>query len=435
MRVLAAGLILCGLVVSAARAQPMRRVEPVEGPAFAARFRGVRDDGRLAFDANGEERLLASSELFAWGRYLDSDRGPQVLLADGGLLVGDVLEMTSDHLRIGDATGLGQFVWGEARLPIPTVRGLLFRPPTESLERDLLVRQIVSVTGTQDQVWLSNGDRLAGTFLGAPRPADPDRPPAFRLRVQGKELVVETAQVLALAFGAGGRREPGGKSEPSLSPAGSQTWGLRDGSLLGVQRVAWSTTRVEITLAGNLRLSTDPAFLLDELCFLRPRSPRWVALSELPVLSYKHVPFLELAWPLGVDRNVLGGRLRAAVPRAEGEPAAVPVFLQGLGMHSASRVVYDLSGSRFRRFQASLAIDASVRPRGSVIGRVFLAGDDGSWKAVFDSPVVRGTDAPLPIAVDIAGARAIALAIETADRGDEGDHANWLDARLVREEK
>ncbi len=49
----------------------------------------------------------------------------------------------------------------------------------------------------------------------------------------------------------------------------------------------------------------------------------------------------------------------------------------------------------------------------------------------FTSPIVRGGDAPLPVSVDVRGAKKLELLVDYADRADVLDHADWLDARLV----
>jgi hypothetical protein len=69
-----------------------------------------------------------------------------------------------------------------------------------------------------------------------------------------------------------------------------------------------------------------------------------------------------------------------------------------------------------------------------VVYRVFVERPEATtrkWSLAFTSPVVRGSDAVLPVSIDVAGATRIALAVEAADQGDTLDHANWLRARLV----
>jgi alpha-galactosidase len=85
----------------------------------------------------------------------------------------------------------------------------------------------------------------------------------------------------------------------------------------------------------------------------------------------------------------------------------------------------------YRHFVAEIALDDTAGQRGSVIFRVFVA-REGQWREALTSGVLRGGDPPQPISVDIAGAQAITLIVDYADQGDELDHANWLDARLVK---
>ncbi len=145
-----------------------------------------------------------------------------------------------------------------------------------------------------------------------------------------------------------------------------------------------------------------------------------VYLSDLEPVGYKHIPFLQLAWPYQADHNVSGDLLRAGGK----------LFLKGLGMHSASRLTYDLDRPA-SRLEAALAIDDAAGGRGSVVFRVFVDTGDGHWEPKYTSPIIRGGDPPLPITVDVAHAKRISLLVEFADRGDQLDYADWLDARLI----
>ena len=56
----------------------------------------------------------------------------------------------------------------------------------------------------------------------------------------------------------------------------------------------------------------------------------------------------------------------------------------------------------------------------------------GNSREAWLTDVVRGGQPPVPLSVDLKGAKRISLLVDFADRGDELDHADWLDARLVR---
>ena len=99
-------------------------------------------------------------------------------------------------------------------------------------------------------------------------------------------------------------------------------------------------------------------------------------------------------------------------------------------MHSASRAVYRLSGGE-QRLEAAIALDDAAGRAGSVIFRVYAI-RGGQPELAFESDIVRGGDPPQPISVDLAGAQGLVLLVDYADFGDQRDHANWLDARVVR---
>ena len=101
-------------------------------------------------------------------------------------------------------------------------------------------------------------------------------------------------------------------------------------------------------------------------------------------------------------------------------------------MHSPSRLTYELDQA-YRRFDALVAIDDEANKQGSVVFRVFVDDGSGKWQERAASEVVRGGQPARAISVDLAGAKRISLLVDFADRGDELDHADWLNARLVRE--
>ena len=101
-------------------------------------------------------------------------------------------------------------------------------------------------------------------------------------------------------------------------------------------------------------------------------------------------------------------------------------------MHSPSRITYDLERP-YQRFEAEAAIDQEAENRGSVVFRVFVDDGSGQWQPRAATEIVRGRQPPVPISVDLAGAKRMSLLVDYADRGDELDHADWLGARLVRE--
>ena len=120
------------------------------------------------------------------------------------------------------------------------------------------------------------------------------------------------------------------------------------------------------------------------------------------------------------DRTVTGAPLRIGGIR----------FQKGLGVHSRSRLSYALDG-RYRAFHASIGISDEVDTlpaNGRVVFRVLVDG-----KIAYKSPVVSSEDAALSIpAVDLTGARSIALEVDFGDDSDAGDRAIWGNPILLR---
>ena len=89
---------------------------------------------------------------------------------------------------------------------------------------------------------------------------------------------------------------------------------------------------------------------------------------------------------IGLGHNVQQGRLRQAAT----------TYLHGIGMKSLSRVSFNVQ-SETTEFQAELALDSRAGKRGSVTHHVFVKKADGDWMSVFASPVIRGSERPVPL--------------------------------------
>ena len=100
-------------------------------------------------------------------------------------------------------------------------------------------------------------------------------------------------------------------------------------------------------------------------------------------------------------------------------------------MHSSSRLAYE-TGGHYRELQAEVAIDDCAQRQGSVIYRVYVQTESDEWSMAYESAVVRGGEPTVPIRVDVHQAQRVALIVDYADRADQWDHANWLNARLVK---
>lgn len=100
-------------------------------------------------------------------------------------------------------------------------------------------------------------------------------------------------------------------------------------------------------------------------------------------------------------------------------------YAKGLGMHSNGSVTIDL-GSTCSSFVSDVGIDDSAGTEGSVTFRVL-----GDGALLVDSGVLRGTDAALPLSVDVTGVSQLTLEVTNAGDNWNWDHASWGGARLT----
>jgi hypothetical protein len=257
-------------------------------------------------------------------------------------------------------------------------------------------------------VWLDNGDTLRGTMVEW----DEQR---ATVRTDADDTEIPIDRISTILFRARTFAKPQRQGITCRL-------GLRDGSAISVTRVTLANGRLDATTLDGVRLSSDRHIdAKREVISLQTIQGGVTYLSDLKPLGYRHTPYLTLSWPLGVDRNARGGQLRSRGV----------VYDKGLGMPSTSRVVYRLD-SQYRRLDAQLAIDDRAGQGGSVVFRVYLEEGQGPWRSVYQSPVVRGGGEPLPMSVDVHGARHVALVVDHADRAGQLDWANWLDVRVVK---
>jgi hypothetical protein len=123
----------------------------------------------------------------------------------------------------------------------------------------------------------------------------------------------------------------------------------------------------------------------------------------------------ELGWNVAAH---LSGR--AGLPLQIGERT----YAKGLGHHANGSIEVLLEG-QYTSFDAEVGLQP-CGGGGSVIFRVVV---DGGQR--FDSGILRATDAPKPIHVDLTGAQELRLEANDAGDGITCDMANWANARLT----
>ena len=409
-------VVLAGACAIAGERDRNEVVLRAEAPFFAA-LTDVTDQGDFVFGEGEQTRRINKSDLVSWGRFADRGDGTQIVLADGSILVADVLSIEPDAISV-----IGR-LWRETRLPRAAVRAIFFHLPADVEQRDRLIFRALEPGKPESRLLLANGDELSGSLpetvsreAGAlqltrvvwtvPEPGVPPVEVPLE-RVAAVLLPVELAQ-------------------RSVGQADSMIVGLRDGSLLRVQSMRRAGEGLEFQTVGGVSLTSDvPAGVTEgpwsDVVLLQPFPSHITYLSDMPKLGYKHLPYLDMEWPYRLDRSLSGGRLR------HGDS----VWVKGIAVHSSSRLAIETDGS-YEEFQAEVGIDQRAGRQGSVVFRVYVQDANGGLTKAFESGVVRGGDELVSVRVGLSGAPRIALIVEFADRGDQWDHALWLNARLVK---
>jgi len=145
-------------------------------------------------------------------------------------------------------------------------------------------------------------------------------------------------------------------------------------------------------------------------------SSRITYLSDMSPLSQTIQGRIHRPWPWRRDRTVAMRPLRVGGIE----------FEKGLGVHSRTRIRFDVSQS-YDRFVSTIGLDDSVAPRGSVVFQVL--GDD---EVILDSGLMSGEDPPGLVSIDISSVNVLTLLVDYGDEIDLADHADWAGARLIK---
>ena len=101
-------------------------------------------------------------------------------------------------------------------------------------------------------------------------------------------------------------------------------------------------------------------------------------------------------------------------------------FERGIGAHSISTIIYDLTDKDYAYFSSYVGVDRQVF--GSVGSVTFEVYVDGEKK--FDSGLMNSRDTMKYLEVDINGAKELKLVVTDGGNGIGSDHATWGDAKL-----
>jgi hypothetical protein len=287
---------------------------------------------------------------------------------------------------------------GKLAVPLDCVLGLVLTAPTEPDAFDHLWDRVRSEPRTMEVVWLANGDRMTGGFLGMD-----DR--AVKLQIEGKPVEIERTGVVALGF------DPAVLNYPRPQTDFVDVT-LADGSRLGVTGARIEKGQVTATT----RFGQPIRFPVGDLIRLDPRTDAVVYLSDRQVDAQNYVSFIGPTRPFRTDRTVDGHQFRLGGRTYE----------RGLGTQSRTLLAYKLRPGD-KRFQALVGVDDRAGPLGGVVFRVLTDG-----VARVSTPCITCKDSPQAVDIDVSRSKLLILITEFGDRGDIRDLADWVEARIIR---
>lgn len=170
---------------------------------------------------------------------------------------------------------------------------------------------------------------------------------------------------------------------------------------------------------GSLHFTSAPTESLEltaeELVRVDFSRRRLAYLSDLTPAAVEHVPYFDVHYEVQRDQNYLGRTIRIGPEE----------FQKGLAVHSKTTLEYELDGG-FRRFQATVGVEASAGRYGDMIARIL---GDGAplWEAR-----LRAGEPGAAVDVPLEGVRRLTITVDYGALADIGDHAAFGDARLVK---
>lgn len=320
----------------------------------------------------------------------------EIVLTTGDLLVGKVGAKSEEGVKLVSPG------FSDPLVKFGQIRAVIF-----PANRAFLPLRLPEKAETADIVLTQTGDRAEGTVLAVSNAG---------VVYKSKRLDTEVTVPLEKAAGVWMIETDAPPKEPSslhatvLTSDGSSIRGeiqsLKDGALT-LKDLYGAVHKIPANLLSGIYMKNGRVVYLSDI------KPAQVDEDANYIRGPKKLSS-DLDFPWQRDRSARGGKILLGGIEHR----------KGIGVRARSQLVYALDGG-FKRFQSTLGLDAASNGLGAVKVEIEVDG-----KKVKEA-VLKGSDAPQAIDVDVSGAKNLQLLVTWAGYG-QSDFVDWGSARLIR---
>ena len=393
-------MLVTGLLVAAVDVD----VQSISGDEVSGQLVSISESGLIVETIDGRKTVNLADLLTVRPKPASPVSPPadavRVLLMDGTMILARGYAV-SDRMAAIELDGA-------ARLEVPTraIQWVRFRAPDAKVDDQW--RMITQQEAAGDVVAIRKSpaalDQLEGVLHDIA-----DQKATFEF--DGDKIPVNLKKLEGIVYFHPLRAK---KTRPmcKVTTGDGSTWNAKSLTLAdGILRVITSSgvdSQIPLERVQMLDFSSGNVIYLSDT---EPVSSTWTPFLESPLLAAK----LQQLYGPKRDRTFDGRPLKLGDR----------VYRKGLALHSRSELVYRLTES-FRRLQADVGIDASLRNAGHV--ELVIFGDD---KELYRE-AISGRDDPRTLDLDISGIRRLRILVDFGERLDIADHLHLCNLRIIK---
>jgi hypothetical protein len=269
-------------------------------------------------------------------------------------------------------------------------------------DRPEFEKSLAAPPAEQDRLLIKGDDDQINAVSGLVDSLDADQ---WKFTIAGKTRSMPRSRIYGVVF-----------AQPAVATKQSScAVAFRDGSRLSGENLLLSNDKGTLSLGPGANVQFDWSAVRD----VAIRSSRVAYLSDVMPIKEEQTPIVTSAFPAQRDKSAAGARLQIGSQ----------FFDKGLGVHSRSAVTFATAG-KWDLFAAKIGLDAAANGKGDCVFQVLADG-----KSIFEKRVKGDDLVAEDIRLPITACQELTLLVEPGEGLDMSDHADWCDARLIRNKK